>query len=94
VTLSKTAEEAKSAWRDEERNQAMFGQNNDDRGYARNTTGDRDNLSSGTATGSSTAASGATSSTGFGNTGASSTSATDTSGATDKNLDRSFPGTY
>jgi hypothetical protein len=96
VTLSKTAEEAKSAWRDEERNQAMFGRDNDDRNDNRNTASGLSNVSSGTATGASATSSGSGFATTTGTTGmgSTSTSAADTNGAADKNLNRSFPGTY
>ena len=39
VTLSKTADEAKQAWKDEDANSAMFGRNDANRGYGTSTTG-------------------------------------------------------
>ncbi len=84
VTLSKTADEAKSAWRDEERNQAMFG-------YGDNERGNRDTQNRGDATGrtDATSAASSASSTGTASGGASSATSGD-----DKNLNRSFSGTY
>ncbi|GKS02746.1 DUF2171 domain-containing protein [Sphingomonas aquatilis] len=81
VTLRKTASEAKAAWRDEERNGAMFG---DDRDRDQNRT---TNPYGGQSTGStSTTTSSATT-----------TGTTGTSGSADadgKTLNRSFSGTY
>jgi len=84
VTLSKTADEAKSAWRDEERNQAMFG-------YGDNERSNRDTQNRGDATGrtDATSAASSASSTGTASGGASSATSGD-----DKNLNRSFSGTY
>jgi len=84
VTLSKTADEAKSAWRDEERNQAMFG-------YGDNERGNRDTQNRGDATGrtDATSAASSASSTGTASGGASSATSGD-----DKNPNRSFSGTY
>jgi len=84
VTLSKTADEAKSAWRDEERNQAMFG-------YGDNERGNRDTQNRGDATGrtDATSAASSASSTGTASGGAASVTTGD-----DKNLNRSFSGTY
>lgn len=84
VTLSKTADEAKSAWRDEERNQAMFG-------YGDNERGNRDTQNRGNATGrtDATSAASSASSTGTASGGAASATTGD-----DKNLNRSFSGTY
>ncbi|KTT74597.1 DUF2171 domain-containing protein [Sphingomonas endophytica] len=81
VTLSKTADEAKQHWRNEEQNQAMFGYGDrgDQSGQNRGTYGQS---GLGTTTGSSTSTA-----TG-GTTGA--TSGTDK----DTNLNRSFSGTY
>ena len=84
VTLSKTADEAKSAWRDEERNQAMFGYGDNERGHR--DTQSRDNATGRT---DATSATSSASSTGTASTGASSSSTGD-----DKNLNRSFSGTY
>ncbi|MBW6522914.1 DUF2171 domain-containing protein [Sphingomonas sp. RHCKR47] len=84
VTLSKTADEAKKQWRDEENKQAMFGYG--DR-TSENTAGQR---SQSTATGYGSGES--TSGMSTGTTGASS-SATGT-GSTDTNLNSSFSGTY
>ncbi len=84
VTLSKTADEAKKQWRDEEQNQAMFGY------------GDRGNQSGQSRSGSygQTGQGSTTGSTASSTTNASST--TGTTGGTDKdtNLNRSFSGTY
>ncbi|MCU6455391.1 DUF2171 domain-containing protein [Sphingomonas sp. A2-49] len=80
VTLSKTAAEAKKAWRDEERNQAMFGDEGNDRARYGQTTG-----SDATTRSSAGAAS-------TGTSGASSTTAT--TGDEGKTLNRSFSGTY
>jgi len=81
VTLSKTADEAKQHWRNEESSQAMFGYG--DR------TSDRDRTQRST-TGSSSTTTGGTTATG-------STTAGTTTGATDQkdtNLNSSFSGTY
>ncbi len=88
VTLSKTADEAKAAWRDEDRNQAMFGYGDNDRGGDRSgrdaeTRRDTENRGSTTGQGSASATGAA----------ASSTSASSTSGD-GTNLNRSFSGTY
>ena len=89
VTLSKTAAEAKKAWRDEERNQALFGDDND--------TAQRDTYASGRAastrtgsqaTGSQSTASASTSTSGS----ATATGAAGRDG--DTSLNRSFSGTY
>ncbi len=50
VTLGKSAADAKKAWRDEERNQAMFGDDNDDRSH-RSATGARTDTSTTTQSG-------------------------------------------
>ena len=79
VTLSKTADEAKSAWRDEDRNQAMFGYGDNARGG--NDRSDRNDGRDTSARSSATSEAGA--------------SSTSTSGGTgDTNLNRSFSGTY
>ncbi|MBD8546229.1 DUF2171 domain-containing protein [Sphingomonas sp. CFBP 8760] len=84
VTLSKTADEAKSAWRDEERNQAMFG-------YGDNERGNRDTQNRGDATGRTDANSAASSAS---STGTASGGAASVTTGDDKNLNRSFSGTY
>lgn len=84
VTLSKTADEAKKQWRDEERNQAMFG--------------DKDETSRSTSNYGSTGTTGSYGSTGSTSTTSSSTTGTTESTATgtgdDKTLNKSFSGTY
>jgi len=95
VTLSKTAEEAKQHWRNEESNQAMFGYGDrtSDRDRSQGTTGTSSMTQGGaTATGSTTTGSTATGSTATGstNTGGS----TGTTGQKDTNLGSSFSGTY
>ncbi|WP_210356844.1 DUF2171 domain-containing protein [Sphingomonas beigongshangi] len=90
VTLSKTAAEAKQAWRDEERNQAMFGygDNTQDGGQRDATNTRTDRTTTPSATGSQSTAGQATS-------GQSTTGQADAETSTDgKNLNRSFPGTY
>lgn len=85
VTLSKTAADAKKAWRDEERNQALFGDDNDGtrrEPYANGRSAATQTQADGTRSASSASAS--TSGTGTGTTG--------TDG--DKTLNRSFSGTY
>ena len=81
MTLSKTAADAKKAWRDEERNQALFG---DDDDGAR-----REPYATGRSAATQTQADGtrSTSSASAGSSGA-----TGTDG--DKTLNRSFSGTY
>ncbi|WP_447406110.1 hypothetical protein, partial [Clostridium perfringens] len=82
VTLTKTASEAKSAWRDEERNQAMFGYGDNVQGRDK---GDRD-----TANWSSQANSGTTGTvTGTGATATAGAQAADKTAA-----DRNTSGTY
>ncbi|MEH3036665.1 MAG: DUF2171 domain-containing protein [Sphingomonas adhaesiva] len=80
VTLSKTADEAKQHWRNEENNQAMFGDRaqHNDRGYSQSST-------SGTSYGQSPTEAGAYSQSGKATTGS------DTGGT---NLNKSFSGTY
>lgn len=83
VTLRKSASEAKSAWRDEERNQAMFGDDRTSSSYA----GQRDSGLGGQTSGTTSSATSTTSTTGT----------TGTSGSADadgKTLNRSFSGTY
>lgn len=86
VTLRKTAEEAKSHWRDEERNSAFFNENGDEH-HARSgsfeSSGSGGSTSSGASTGGSTNATGST---------ASSSATAQGDGA--KNLNKSFSGTY
>ena len=91
VKLRKSASEAKSAWRDEERNQAMF---DDDRQRDQNQSGLNQNSlnqnnpnQGGSSTGSTTSATSNTTTTGT----------TGTSGSADadgRTLNRSFSGTY
>ncbi|MEH3048369.1 DUF2171 domain-containing protein [Sphingomonas adhaesiva] len=87
VTLSKTADEAKQHWRNEENNQAMFGDRagHNDRGYSQS--------SAGTGYGQSP-----TQASAYGQSGKASTGTTgsgDTGGGTGgTNLNRSFSGTY
>jgi len=83
VTLSKTADEAKQHWRNEEQNQAMFGYG--DRGRDDNRTQGSTAASSSSTTG--TSATGATGATGAGST-------TSTTDQKDTNLNSSFSGTY
>ena len=83
VTLGKTAADAKKAWRDEERNQAMFGDESDDRSRS-GQTGNRSYSQSSAQTGSPST------------TGQTATSQS-TSGSTSddgKTLNKSFSGTY
>lgn len=78
VTLSKSAADAKAAWRDEERNQAMFGDDNDDRSRYGQASGQ-----------SSSATAGSQSSDRDSQSTASSNSSSD-----GKTLNKSFSGTY
>lgn len=91
VKIRKTAAEAKAEWRDEERNQAMFGDDN------RSTYGDRTtNYGEARRNAESTTGLGTTGTTGTASTSAGSTQSTtdtDTSGTTG-NLGKSFSGTY
>ena len=80
VTLRKSASEAKSAWRDEERNSAMFG---DDRQRDANRTGQ----SGGMTTSSTGSATSSTTTTGT-------TETSGSADADGKALNRSFSGTY
>ena len=87
VTLSKSAAEAKRAWRDEERNQAMFG--DDDKSsrrepYASGRSATTQGQSSATSSATAGAATGTATGTGTG-------TGTDGDG---KTLNRSFSGTY
>ena len=82
VTLSKTAADAKKAWRDEERNQAMFGDESDDRNRYGQTA---------SATGASTRTGTTTAATAPSGTTAAAGSSTGDEG---KTLNRSFSGTY
>ncbi len=94
VTLSKTADEAKRHWRNEEENQALFGYGDNERGASQrsgNSTGYGSQAGSSSASGSTGAGTGSTASSGT-STGAS-TSSTDTTGK-DTNLNSSFSGTY
>ncbi len=83
VTLSKTADEAKKHWRDEENNQAMFGDRaqHNDRGYSQSSAAS-------TSYGQSPTEAGAYGQSGKTTTG---TTGTDTGGT---NLNKSFSGTY
>lgn len=81
VTLSKTADEAKQHWRNEESNQAMFGYG--DRTSDRDRTQRSTSMSSSSTTGGTTA--------GGTTTGGTTTAATDQK---DTNLNSSFSGTY
>ena len=91
VNIRKTAAEAKAEWRDEERNQAMFGDDN------RSSYGDRTtNYGEARRNAESTTGLGTTGTTGTGSTlggSTQSTTDTDTSGTTG-NLGKSFSGTY
>jgi hypothetical protein len=99
VTLSKTADEAKKQWRDEENKQAMFG-------YGDRTSDRTGQRSQSTATGygsgestsgqSSSTLGSSTSGSSTGSTGTTGTNASSTSGlsSTDTNLNSSFSGTY
>jgi hypothetical protein len=88
VTLSKTAAEAKRAWRDEERNQALFG---DDHEGPR-----REPYASGrsASTQSETTGAGASQSSASSSTTASGGTAGTTGTDGDRTLNRSFSGTY
>ncbi|MBB5697602.1 DUF2171 domain-containing protein [Sphingomonas yantingensis] len=91
VKIRKTAAEAKAEWRDEERNQAMFGDDN------RSTYGDRttnygEARRNAESTGTSAATPTSGTASGLGSTGTDATG-TDTSGTTG-NLGKSFSGTY
>jgi hypothetical protein len=86
VTLSKTADQAKSAWRDEERNQAMFGDRDNGYGQGQSRTG-----TTGT---TSQANTGSTSTSTAGTSTIGTSSATTGSTDGDTNLNRSFSGTY
>lgn len=83
VTLRKTADEAKSHWRDEERNSAFFNENGDEHHASSRQTG----------AGATTGTTGAAGSTGTGSAAGSSSSAT-TQGEGARNLNKSFSGTY
>ncbi|WP_294195287.1 DUF2171 domain-containing protein [uncultured Sphingomonas sp.] len=87
VTLSKSADEAKQHWRNEEQNQAMFGYGDRDRQRTQGMSG---------TTGSSYATSASTTGTGTGTSASATTgSATGaTSDQKDTNLNSSFSGTY
>ena len=94
VTLSKTADEAKQHWRNEEQNQAMFGYGDRDRNTSSSTTGatGSNSTSSYGATGS-TATAGSASGTTPGST-AGGTTGSSTASDKDTNLNSSFSGTY
>lgn len=98
VKLRKSASEAKKAWRDEEEQQAMFGNQSSQRNYGNDRFGsDRNNETGRTQTGSASTATtgqalGAGTSTSAG-TGIGGTT-TNMSGDSETNLNRSFPGTY
>jgi hypothetical protein len=79
VTLTKSADEAKKAWRDEDRNQAMFG-------YGDN------NRQQGSSQGGASASSTASATTGRSTTDQTKTDRDDFT--SDGNLNKSFPGTY
>ncbi|MGR6328629.1 DUF2171 domain-containing protein [Sphingomonas sp. XXL09] len=80
VTLSKTASEAKSAWRDEERNQAMFGYGDNTDGSNRGTSATNQSSLN-----RSTSTSGQSTTGGMSSTGTtSSTGATSTAGQTEQ----------
>jgi len=88
VSLSKTADEAKQHWRNEEQNQAMFG--HDDR------SGNRDRMQ-GSSTSSATSGSTTTGTTTGSSTTGSTAAGSTTTGTTDQkdtNLNSSFSGTY
>ena len=92
VTLRKTADEAKSHWRDEERNSAFFNENGDEHQSGGRQYG---SVSSVTTGGSSVGSSGASS----GSTAGSSATSGSASSATGQgegthNLNKSFSGTY
>ncbi len=87
VTLSKTAADAKKAWRDEERNQAMFG--DDSEGASRYAQGN-------TTYGSRSSAQGSAGQTGGTSTSSSTGAQSSASSTADdgKTLNKSFSGTY
>lgn len=96
VKLRKTASEAKKAWRDEEDQQAMFGNNQSQQGYGNDRFGSDRNPSRGS---NQVGGSGSTTTTGqaVGSGSSATTGATTTGAATtdsDTSLNRSFPGTY
>ena len=108
VTLSKTADEAKKQWRDEENKQAMFGygdrtsdrtgqRSSGQQGYGQQgTSSNATGYGSGESTSgqSGTAATGSSSTTGSSATSRSSATSSSTSGGTDTDLNSSFSGTY
>ncbi len=101
VTLSKTADEAKQHWRDEENNQAMFGDRagHNDRGYSQSSAGAGSYGQS--STGGGTYGQSPTQAGAYGQSGGATSSAgtsTGTKGNTGEtggtNLNKSFSGTY
>jgi len=106
VTLRKSASEAKKAWRDEEEQQAMFGnQSSSQRGYGNDRFGNDRNRdadrtagqygSGSTATTGQAMASGTSTTAGTGASGTTGTGTTaNASSDGETNLNRSFPGTY
>ncbi len=84
VTLSKTADEAKQHWRNEEENQAMFGYGDRNRSTSTQAAGGATATNDGSSA-SSSSATGSTGSTGSSTTG---------SPQKDTNLNSSFSGTY
>ena len=99
VTLSKTADEAKQHWRDEENNQAMFGDQggHNDRGYSQSssTSGAYGQSSStGGSYGQSPTEAGAYGQSGKATTGTGTTGTTGGNDTGGTNLNKSFSGTY
>jgi hypothetical protein len=94
VTLSKSADEAKAAWKEEERNSAMFDYG--DRTGADRTGGDKKDVSNtdyGTSPTASSSTNGTDASTGTDASGQPMTG-TGTTGTSGQTLGKSFSGTY
>lgn len=94
VTLTKSADEAKKAWRDEDRNQAMFGYGDNNRQQSSSQHGASASSTATATTGQSTAGQSSTGQSAAGQSATDQTKTNDDDFKSDGNLNKSFSGTY